>query len=129
LCRLGGDLPLATTRLLAQKLATEFSAVPGLVADLNTNDVPRLQVSGLPEPLTRRPPPLLRLSVENTSPGERFVARVWLSRGEAKAAADPSTFRLRLPNSAEPLTVRYFAAFDDNFIAVESHTLHVEPGG
>jgi hypothetical protein len=128
LLRVGGDMLLPDCRHLALQLLAPLAAKSSLARDLPAPEAPRLQASGIGATLA--PGRWTELSITPTGAGatESFVSGVWLEHGSTKRTAQANVFLVRAPKTSPGIALRFFATFEDNYVAVETRRLQVVSG-
>jgi len=125
LLRIAGTLPIADTRELAKRMAAQISADPALKQDVGTNGAPFVRVDGLRPTIKAGRDEVVEISVDHSSPTNPFVAGVWMSHGTSSPGTRANVFRLRASGAPQMITVRCFAVFADNFVAVQTRQVQV----
>jgi hypothetical protein len=129
LLRVGGTVPLAESRALAQHIAAQLSADPSCVQDVPTNGVPMLRITGLGPTLKAGEVHLVELAANPSWPSSAFVTGVWMSHGSVSAGAKPNVFKLRASGPPRAITIRCFATFTNNFVAVQTRQVRLTKDG
>jgi hypothetical protein len=129
LLRVGGTVPLAGCRALAQRIAAQLSADPSCVQDVPTNGVPMLRIAGLGPTLKAGAVHLVELAVNPPWPSRAFVTGVWMSHGSASAGPKPNVFKLYVSGPPRTITIRCFATFTNNFVAVQTRQVRLTKDG
>ena len=129
LLRVGGGMPLGESRALAKRIAAQLAVDTSLASEALTNEVPKLCLSGLGSRIIAGRDYSLQITVHPTLPGNAFVTGVWMSHGAATRTTEPNVFKLRASGQPRMITLRCFATFEDNFVAVESRQIQLTEGG
>jgi hypothetical protein len=120
LIRIAGKMKIEECRNLARRFAMQLAADAALVKDVQTNDAPRLRVSGLDSKMKIGQRYSVEITLDNNFKTNPFVTGIWVSQGSFSHARKPNCFTFSATGSPKTITVRCFAVFDDNVVIVET---------